>query len=372
MKRLLFVNNSLEFGGAERVLVDLVNALSNKGYEVDLFTLYSSNTSYETLLSDKVGHKYIFKKRGKLFNKIALNILCRIIPRKRLYKKVIKKDYDCIIAFLQGFPTEFVRLAPVSSQKITFVHSDFSNNYDVEALYKTKEACHSAYKQFDKVCFVSQTAQKGFEKAIGALDNGYLVYNLINNHRILQQSKVQTEVRYSDNVFRLITVGRLIKLKAMDRIVEAVDYARLQGKAVECFIVGDGPERENLEGLIADKNLQPFIKVLGYQDNPYKYVVNADMYICSSKTEGYSTTAVEALILGVPILTTNVSGMKEIIGETNCGVITDNTDDALKLKLNELLEDPIQLKQMKSAARLRGDSFGMEKRLQEFINMLNE
>lgn len=370
MKKVLFVNNSLDHGGAERALVNVINMLSCDDYQVDLFTLYSSGI-YDDVISKKVKYRYIFKKRGALFNKVLLKVLCKILPRRWLYKRVIKGEYDYEIAFLQGFPTEFVRCSKnPNTQKIAFVHSDFLNNYDVGGVYKTREQCHKAYKGFDKVCFVSKTAQQGFEKAIGLLSNGFLVHNVMNTEGIHLQSKEKIGNIYSSNAIRIISVGRLIKIKAIERVINAVEYSYKKGINIECIIIGDGPERENLQQLIEEKKLGKNIKILGYCDNPYKYMKQADIYVCSSLTEGYSTTAVESLILGVPILTTEVSGMLEIIAESNAGIIVENSEDALKENLYLLAANPEKIEQMKVRAKQRGLEFDAKKQMQEFIDML--
>ena len=370
MKKLLFVNNSLDHGGAERVLVNLINMLPHDNYQVDLFTLYSSGI-YDDEINKKIKYRYVFKKRGALFNKIMLKGLCKILPRRWLRKRVIKQTYDCEVAFLQGFPTEFVRCCKnPNTQKIAFVHSDFSSNYDVAGIYKTKEQCHKTYENFDKVCFVSETAKRGFEEVIGPLSNAFVLHNVMNTERIHQQSNEKVDNIYADNVVRVISVGRLIKIKAIERIISAVDYVCGRKVNIECCIIGDGPERESLQRLIEVKGLQNNIKILGYCNNPYKYMKQADIYVCSSLTEGYSTTAVEALILGLPILTTDVSGMNEIIADSNAGVIVENSEKGLKEGLYLLASNTKKIEQMKVMAQKRGLDFDSKKQLQEFMDML--
>lgn len=79
-----------------------------------------------------------------------------------------------------------------------------------------------------------------------------------------------------------------------------------------------------------ENNLTDTFTFLGYRDNPYKYVKKADLYVCSSRREGFSTAVTEALIVGTPVVSTNCSGAYELLGKNNeYGIVTENNEDAL-------------------------------------------
>jgi glycosyltransferase involved in cell wall biosynthesis len=242
MKKILFMINTLDGGGAERVLVNLLSHLPADKFEITLVTLFSSGI-YDKYLPANVKHKYLFKRRGKKFNRIMCAILCRIIPRKIVYRWFFKEKFDYEIAYLQGFPTQLIHASSnKNSQKITFVHSDFSTNYDVEKLYRSTNECLKAYRDFDKVCFVSQSALAGFEKKVGALNNAYVVHNVLDTKFIQEQALQKREVEFQKDKIRIITVGRLVNLKAIDRLIFAVERVKKDFPNIECFIVGDGDE----------------------------------------------------------------------------------------------------------------------------------
>ena len=96
---------------------------------------------------------------------------------------------------------------------------------------------------------------------------------------------------------------------------------------------------------------------LGYQTNPYKYVTRSDLYICSSYSEGFSTAVTEALIVGTPVCTVDVSGMNELLGDSEYGLITDNNEEALYQGIKSLLDDPEKLAYYKKQAQVRGKKF---------------
>ena len=100
---------------------------------------------------------------------------------------------------------------------------------------------------------------------------------------------------------------------------------------------------------------------LGYQTNPYKYVSKCDLFVCASHAEGFSTAATEALIVGTPVCTVEVSGMKEMLGENNeWGVVTENSEEALYQGIKSLLDDPALLANYKKKATERSKVFSTE------------
>ena len=104
----------------------------------------------------------------------------------------------------------------------------------------------------------------------------------------------------------------------------------------------------------------------------YKFLRHGDLYVCSSTTEGYNTATVEALILGVPVLTTQVSGAEEIISSTNCGLIVENSNEGVYVGLKKLLTNNERLNQMKLSAKSRAKQFTTKEQMKEFIAMLKE
>ena len=111
--------------------------------------------------------------------------------------------------------------------------------------------------------------------------------------------------------------------------------------------------------------------LLGYDTNPYRYVAKCDLFICASHAEGFSTAATEALIVGTPVCTVEVSGMKEMLGENNeWGIVTPNDDEALYQGIKRLLDDPALLMHYKEKAVQRGKTFSTENTVDAVEKML--
>jgi glycosyltransferase involved in cell wall biosynthesis len=100
--------------------------------------------------------------------------------------------------------------------------------------------------------------------------------------------------------------------------------------------------------------------LLGYRTNPYQYVKNCGLFVCASLSEGFSTAATEALIVGTPVCTTRVSGMDELLGDNEFGLITENNEEALYAGIKQLLDDPKLLERYRQQAKKRGTDFSTE------------
>lgn len=105
--------------------------------------------------------------------------------------------------------------------------------------------------------------------------------------------------------------------------------------------------------------------MLGFQKNPYKYMSQADLFVCSSRAEGFSTVVTEALILGLPVVTTDCAGMRELLGDNEFGIVADNNDEAIYLALKDMLEDRDKYQHYKKQALKRSSYFSMERSISE-------
>ena len=128
---------------------------------------------------------------------------------------------------------------------------------------------------------------------------------------------------------------------------------------------------ENLQKLTSELELTDSVTFLGYQTNPYKYVANCDLFICASRCEGFSTAATEALIVGTPICTVDVSGMKEMLGENNeYGMVTENDDNAFFKGIYDMLTVEGRLRHYRWQADVRGRFFDTKSTVKSVEDML--
>ena len=103
-------------------------------------------------------------------------------------------------------------------------------------------------------------------------------------------------------MMRLVTVGRLEHQKGYDRLVRIINRLVKDGVPLELWILGVGSQEASLKQYIHEHQLDEYVKLLGFRSNPYKYIVQADLFVSSSRSEGYSTAVTEALILACQLL----------------------------------------------------------------------
>jgi len=174
-----------------------------------------------------------------------------------------------------------------------------------------------------------------------------------------------------DSLFNIIAVGTLKESKGYERMLRIIKRLREEDYSICLYILGIGPQQQLLEKYIEDNNLHETVKLLGYKTNPYKYVAKCDLFICASFAEGFSTAATEALIVGTPVCTVEVSGMKEMLGNHNeYGLVAENNEEALYYAIKQLLDSPELLIKYKAQAVKRGMMFCTEMTVHAVEQML--
>lgn len=362
-KTILFFINTLDVGGAEITLLDLLACLPRSEYDLTVVTVSGG------LLLDKcpkdIRYKQLINIPCKTLRKFFSKLLYRLSPA--FVAKLLGKPHDIEIAYLEGFPTRVIAKRKTRHNKIfAFVHLNFSKTSFFSHLYKDKAACLQEYSQFNNVCFVSEGARQGFSQTIGALENALVVHNVIRYDRLRNAAQGAAPKAYSTHGLKLISVGRLSPEKAFDRLIRSV--ARLeQAFPLELLILGDGPLRSELETLIAELGTTS-VHLLGYQSNPYIYLKQADLYVCSSFSEGCSLAIREAVSLGVPLITTECGSAEEIRKES-WGIVVLNDEESLYEGLYDLLTDTAKYNALKQAAYEKSHTITNETAIREYTQL---
>lgn len=357
MKNILFVIPSLGAGGAERVLVNLVNELDKFKYDVSVFSIFG-NGVHEKNLNDDINYDYFFKKqfRGNIH-------LFKLFSPKNLYKKVIKKEYDIIVSYLEGPATRIVSGCPFENTiLINWVHTELKKKHDILQSYRSLKEVKTTYMKFSKTVFVSESARSAFKNVLpSVLGENDVIYNAIDASMILSQSnETVDDVEFDKSKVNIISIGRFIESKGFNRLIDIMALLIKDFPQVHLYLIGRGKLETAYVKKIKELNLEEYITILGFKSNPHKYTKAADLFVCSSFTEGYSTVVTESLIIGTPVVTTLCSGMEELLGQNNeYGLITKNEDEALYLGIKQLLNDKELLNKYKEQAILRGKQLSL-------------
>ena len=360
-KNILFVVDNLKMGGVTKVLSTLLKTITPTGnYNIDLLVLHyykdmeisipeEVNVIKGTKVFDVVDeniHELIAKKdifkifRKALFSfKIKTGIFKGVIAKER--KKLITKRYDAEIGFSEGFAHLFVAYGDTKN-KIGWMHIDISVQNDSK---RYTEILKDAFGRMKTNVCVSKKVSDAYKSLYG-LDNFQVIHNIMESEKIISASNSPMDCSYSEDCINLVSVGRLHGQKRYDRFIESHKKLIDAGYKVNSYIVGDGPEKEALLQEIKRAGVEDSFFLLGRRDNPFPYVKNADLFVLSSDYEGLPTVLYEAIILGVPCVTTCVAGAEEIL-ENKYGIITEKDGEALFRGIEELITDEQKLELVK-------------------------
>ena len=371
MTKILFLINTLTGGGAEKVLTDLVNSLPNK-YDITVQTVDNSGL-YINQLNKNIHYKTINNKKG-LLRKIFNRFLTFNLHAKWVYSKYVKGDYDIEVAFLEGLPTKILSASTnTKAKKIAWVHIDLMDYFGSNAVYKNCEEHKKAYEQFDKIACVSDAVKEKFIERFGNDTSEKLetVYNIVLDENIKEKGEELLE-NVSHDYPILVSCGRLCEQKGFDRLLHI--HKKLLDENIRHYlwIVGEGNMRSQFENYIKKNNLQDTVTLWGFQSNPYKYIKNADLFVCSSVAEGYSMVITESAVLGTPIIATDVAGVKEPKDHPRCYKITENDEDSLYIAVKEILSDEEELKKAKDYTVSISKYFNRDALLENIVNFLGE
>lgn len=365
--KVLFLIHDLGHGGAEKVLVNLVNNMDQSQFDITVMALFGGGVN-EQFLANHIRLIVCHKKaiRGN-------SHIMKLFTPKQLYRYYIKDHYDIIVSYLEGPSARIVSGCDDPATKlVSWIHIEQKTRQRVCASFRSYQESLKCYRRFDRTVCVSDTVRRDFLSLIPLENPVDVLYNTNESAKILDASTDPvSENIISQEEIKLIGVGKILKSKGFDRIARIHKRLKDEGYPVHSYILGVGPQQNEIAQYLTENKLTDSYTFLGYQTNPYKYVAKCDLFVCASFAEGFSTAATEALIVGTPVCTVEVSGMKEMLGENNeWGIVTENDEEALYQGIKKLLDDPTLLAHYKEKAAQRGKMFSTENTVKAVEGML--
>lgn len=368
-KKILFLINTLRDGGAEKILVDIVNNLDPEKYDIEVRLIYTRGVYFDRLNSN-IKLSFISGRLESFRAKIVSKML-PVLSSECLHRLFIRDAYDIEVAFLEGYATKIVAGAPKETKKLAWVHCDVTKTEWINGVYKTDAGFTNCYRKIDDTICVSESVMEAFIERFGVVTKLTVKYNPVDDRKIRELSCEEIQLYPQKDAVTLISIGRMTPQKNFIRLLTVVNNLLKQGYKIELWLLGEGEQRKELEAFVQEQGIQDAVSFTGYLKNPYPYIRQADLYVCSSIYEGFSTAATEALVLGTPVLTTDVSGMREMMGNSEYGFITENDDIAFENGLRKLLDHPELLTHYRKMAQKRSGYFEMENRLKEIEELLD-
>lgn len=365
-RRVLFLIESLAGGGAEKVLTTLVQHIDKERFDVTVCAI-SGGGKYEDAIKRQVSYKAILAepKNGNVWERwlyvLKHHLVYKWLPLSWVYRVFVPQNSDVEVAFVEGFTTKLLSYSTnLVAKRYAWVHIDLHQNHWTKSVYDNLKEETDVYNQYTELFGVSNTVVSAFRKELPNVTVPVeTVYNPIDVHDILSRANEIVDLKCGKSLL-MVTVGRLEPQKSYMRLLRIAKKLIEDGMDVELWILGDGTERNLLEQYVSENKMQERVCLLGFHTNPYKYLRQGDLFVCSSLSEGYSTAVTEALILGLPIITTDCSGMAELLQNGECGVITENDEAALYEGLKRLLADKSLLEHYRHKAIERVKEFSIE------------
>lgn len=347
MKHILFINGHLNTGGVERSLVDVLKHMDYKKYAVDLLLLEDTG-DYVSELPPEVN--VLFRDLHNTYGGFALSVrrciaardwmclqlrtlfLLRKIWGSRALKSAAtlllgEHHYDCVIGFRPGICSDLAAYSVQTDRKITWWHH---GEFNVDCA-----AYGDMCSRMDAVAVVSQSCKEMLQGQLpGLADKLVYIPNMLDAVAIGQKAGNSP---YTGDMLHIVSVGRLAPEKHFENIIPVAKTLRDMGTDFVWHIVGDGPERSQLETLIAENDLKDHVILDGSKTNPYPYMKYADLFVHPSYVESQGLTVLEAMALGVPSVVTKSLGPCEFIEDGVNGILTEQNPNSLAEKILEML-----------------------------------
>ena len=366
MLKILFLIHDLGQGGAEKVLVNLVNNMDRSKFDISVTVLFGGGVN-EQFLAPEIHFHAVFPKEVPGNSK-----LMKLLTPAQLHRLCVKEHYDIEVSYLEGPSARVISGCQDPNTKlVSWIHVEQHTMGKLVGSFRGEKEARACYDRFDQTVCVSQYVHDDFCQLLNFRKPCRVLYNTVESDKILAGASEAAPEILDDEKIRLIAVGTLKQSKGYMRLLKIIKRLRDEQYPLHLYILGIGPLQAEMEEYIHRNELQDTVTLLGYQTNPYKYLSKCDLFICASFAEGFSTAATEALIVGTLVCTVEVSGMKEMLGENNeWGVVTENSEEALHSGIKRLLDDPELLAHYKGKALARGKAFSTDSTVKAVEEML--
>ncbi|WP_430786414.1 glycosyltransferase [Virgibacillus flavescens] len=393
-KKLLFAIDSLDCAGAEKSLVTLLSLLDYAKYEVDLM-LFAHGSMLESLVPKevtilkplkyteyaglKIKDSIIFTIKNSKYNMLYSRMKYSIEIRRKQYRNSQMarifwqsvssnienndKNYDVAISYAQGVPTFYIADKVRAKNKFAWVNVSYKLNIEDKVFQE------NFYDQYNKIIAVSNTTKKIFLETFSAYSNKVEVIHDINDPNLITEM-ADMESAYNDNFYgiKILTIGRLDYQKGYDIALNACKKLKDRGINFRWYVLGKGKLQKEIEEFIILNNLSQEFILLGTKSNPYPYIKDADLYVQTSKFEGFGLAIAEARMLNIPVVTTRFDAVYSQMKNGKNGLVVDMDSDSVAAGIIKLVND----KELRNGIieYLRAEKKGNVEELDKFYQLI--
>lgn len=359
-KRLLFVDKSLDVGGIQTSMINMMNSLI-KLYDIDLFLYHTGGILTERL--DKritvIGADGFLESCGMSFSeclkrgtvkqriyRICMTGWCKLFDNRfplwvafHFQKKL--SHYDVAIAYhhetekktlTSGF-ARFAKSCVDADRYVSWIHNDALAN-PIDESFNEKY-----YRQMDGIVCVSEGVREHFVTRHPTIDKNMVTVccNFLDFARIGMESDEEPTIRFDKTKFNCFSACRLTKVKGIPRAIDALGDI-IKEYDIHWYIAGEGNEREAIERAVADHELGNHVFLMGEQKDPYPYMRQADLILSTSFFEAAPMLYSEARFLKRPVFSTRTASTDEMLQNGRFGIVCENSVEGIRNSFRELME----------------------------------
>lgn len=351
MKRYIFFIGTLRNGGAERVVSALASHMAEQGMEIEILTYYDKPVFYE--LSSKVKVTAVEKENGKK------NIIQNLV----WIRKYFRSNAKVVISFLAPF--NMLAILATLGAKVPIIVADRNDPAKVPTKAIVRKARDILYMFADGIVLQTESNKAYFGDVVQRKSK--VIYNPVD-----MKGHVGAAIGVKKAKL-IVTAGRLMPQKNQKMLIQAFAKVAKKYTDYKLVIYGEGPERKNLEDLIKTLELSEKILLPGNVSDLHERMKNADLFVLSSDYEGMPNALIEAMCLGLPVISTKVSGTTELVLRDKNGILVDcNSEEQLISAIDEILSDDEKMEQYAYENVKLAEKLGVDLITREWIDFIKE
>ena len=349
-KKISFVLGSMGRGGAERVISILSNEFANEGWITQICLLLFNRVDYELDKSTK-----IFDFTGGMSSRLK-----RLPYWLRTIRHYVKKEKPDVIVSFAARINVLVLLATLGLRVKVIVSERNDPKHDGRG-FITRLMVRLLYPFANRIIFQTKRSLQYFSKNI--LKKGEVIPNPISVSCYASNQKKK----------KIVTVGRLTKQKNQSLLIRAFANIQKDFPDYELYIYGDGEQKENLIALSESLNIGNKVHFEGNILNVHEKIADAELFVLSSDYEGLSNALLEALMMGIPCISTDCAGADEFINNDENGLLVQvgNECDLYNTMKKVLSDDLLRIKLAKNA-KINSTSFEKDYVLKQWMNVIGD
>lgn len=366
MDKLLIVNNNLHIGGVQKALISLLWNIREQ-YDITLLLFYAGGELMKELPPDirvitpDGAYRYLGMTRqdavswedrlGRGFYGAVTRVFGRkyAVALMALGQKSLGA-FDAAVSYLHnssdrafyGGCNEFVLRHVSAKKKVAFLHCDYSL-CGGDTLENAAQ-----YAMFDVIAACSRGCAEAFLRCNPNLREKVTVVPNCHRFEQIRNAADAAPAALPRDTINIVTVARFGREKGVERALRVIGSLGSLQKKLHYYLVGDGILKKEILAAVEEENLGECVTLCGMQENPYGYIRSADLLLIPSYSEAAPLVIGEAACLGTPVLSTETSSAREMIESTGYGWVCENTEEAMKETLENLLAQPDRLHRKKA------------------------